>query len=94
MLAAFRQYFFEGAKHQRKRRPEFVAYVAEEPQLGVVQFRQRLSTLSLSLVRDGIGEGASNLVGKQRDEPAILIVEPAIRFKPAANTSDSCVCPC
>ncbi len=69
------QTVFERPNQQRQRRAELVTHVAEERRFRAVQFGERLGSLPLLLVRPGVGEPGSQLIGDQLDERAVLIVK-------------------
>ena len=69
----------ERPQHQRERRAELVADVAEERRLGAIDFAKGLRALVLRLVRAGVGDDVRNLVRGHREERAVALVEHAVR---------------
>ena len=58
----------ERPEHQRERRAELVADVAEERGLRAVELGERLGALSLLLVGAGVGHGGRDVAGDQVEE--------------------------
>ena len=74
-LARFRQHFLKGTEHQRQRRAEFVADVAEKCRLGAIELGQGLCPLAFLLVGAGAGQSDRDLFGNPIDELAVRIVK-------------------
>ena len=62
--------FVERTEHQRQRRAELVADVAEEGRLGAIDLRERLGAAALLLVGVGVGQTGGDLADEQLDEAA------------------------
>ena len=60
-LARFRQHFIKRTEHQRQRRSELVADVAEKRRLGAVELGQSLRPLALLLIGAGAGQSDRDL---------------------------------
>ena len=62
-------------EHERQRRPEFVADIAEKCRLGAIDLRQRLGAAARVLQRNSVADGGRNVIGGQLEEVAVLIVQ-------------------
>jgi hypothetical protein len=78
-----RQQVVERPEHQRQRRAELVADVAEERGLGAIQLGELLGASALVLERALSRERTGNIGADQSHEIAIVVVELAPRAQPA-----------
>ena len=74
-----RDRLFQGAEHQRERRAELMAHVAEELGLRAVELRQRFGAGALVLRCAGIGDGGADVVGHEFEEGAVAGIEWPLR---------------
>ena len=75
----------ERAEHQRERRAELVADVAEEGGLGPVELGERLGAPALLLVGARVGDGGGDVAGDQIEEAPVVVVEHARGLTPATR---------
>ena len=75
-----RQNLIEGTQHQRQRRSELVADVAEERGLSAIDFGQCVRPLLLVLVCASAGQPDSNVFGDPANELAVRLVERLARM--------------
>ena len=64
------QGIFDGPENQRKRSAQFVAHVAEEGCLRVIEIGQNFSALPFRLVGFGTRDAGRDLAGNQSRNPA------------------------
>ncbi len=71
-----REQVLDGREHERERRPELVAHIAEEGRLGAIKLGERLGALALLLVRRCVAHGLRQASGEQIVEPAVRDARP------------------
>src|SRR5215468_10715052 len=69
---ARRQRVLEWGKHQGERRPELMAYVAEEKSFRAIYFRKRFGALPLLLICASISDRRGNLADDQIEKTLIV----------------------
>ncbi len=69
----------DGRQHERQRRAELVAHVAEEGGLGAVDLGELLGALALVLILACAADGGGHVVGGEREEGTVSLVERAMR---------------
>ena len=79
-LACFRQDLLERPEHQRQRRAELVADIAEECGLGAIDLGQRLRALAFLLIGARAGQADGDLFRDAANELTVAVVEGAARM--------------
>src|SRR5580658_9019111 len=74
-LARFLLHFFKRTEHQRQRRAELVADVAEKRRLGAVELSQSFCPLALLLIGAGAGQPDRDLFSNPIHELAVCVVK-------------------